>query len=120
MFRLLVIAAVLLLSLGLQAISIYTPANIENNKFAIKCPDEWGYRTLKGDNGLIGVMWPTTSTFNFTGTALFIFVQDNRVELPKVPCNINIFREKCPSADFKFSSMEDNRNYTKSIGEKYF
>ncbi|MDR3151826.1 MAG: hypothetical protein LBT67_03165 [Holosporaceae bacterium] len=120
MFKLLIIAASLLLSMDLQAVSIYTPAHTENNKFAIKCPDEWGYRTLKGDNGLIGVMWPAISTFNLTGTAVFIFVQDNRGKLPKAPCNINIFREKCPGADFKFSSAADNKNYTKSIGEKYF
>jgi hypothetical protein len=120
MFRLLIVAAALLLSLKLQAIAIYTPANTENNKFAIKCSNEWGYRTLKGDNGLIGVMWPATSTFNLTGTAVFIFVQDNRAALPKVPCNINIFREKCTGADFKFSTAAENKNYTKSIGEKYF
>jgi hypothetical protein len=40
--------------------------------------------------------------------------------MPKAPCNINIFKEKCPSAEFVFSKPGDRRDYTQSIGEKYF
>jgi hypothetical protein len=102
------------------SIPIDTPDSDERNNFVIKSPDGWGYRTFNGDNGLIGVMWPAGTTFNSTDTAVFIFLQDNSKPIPKIPCNINLFTEKCLKAKFKFATPKEEKDTTKSLGEKYF
>lgn len=111
---------IFLFSIEISAVPIETPEVDERNKFVIKCPDGWGYRTFKGENGLIGVMWPAGTTFNLTDTAVFIFVQNNKEELPKLPDNINLFTEKCPKAKFKFTDKSEEDDPTLSLGEKYF
>lgn len=108
-------------SIGMcNAIPIETPDIEERHNFVIKCPKGWGYRTFKGNNGLIGVMWPVGTTFYSTDTAVFVFLQDNSKKLPKVPCNINLFTEKCTKAKFKFLDKKSLNDKTLSLGEQYF
>ncbi|GHT97283.1 hypothetical protein FACS1894126_1040 [Alphaproteobacteria bacterium] len=120
MFRFLHIAAFsLFFALEVAAIPIDTPDHPEENIFAIKCPTGWAYRSLKGDNGLIGLVWPAESTFNATGTAVFVFLQDSKKPFPKIPCHLNIFTEKCTKAEFNFYRKKKG-DPTKSLNEKYF
>ena len=102
------------------AVPIDTPDTDERNDFVIRCPDGWGYRTFKGENGLIGVFWPKGTSFNLTDTAIFVFLQDKSKTLPKIADNINLFTEKCTKARFKFIPLEAENNPTKSLGERYF
>ncbi len=99
---------------------IETPDFDENNIFAINSPLGWGYRTFVGKNGLIGVLWPAGTSFNKTDTAVFVFLQNSNESLPSEPENINLFREKCEKADFKFASENSRNDATKSISEDYF
>jgi hypothetical protein len=99
---------------------IETPSNEERNNFMIQSPEGWGYRTFKGKNGLIAVLWPSETSFNHTDTAIFIFLQNNAEKLPDIPDNINLFTEKCPSANFKFATLKEKENETLSIAETYF
>lgn len=110
----------LLFSLDLQSIPIKTPEIPELNKFAIAIPSGWGYRTFRGDNGLIGALWPKGTTFNNCDTAVFIFAQDFTKPMPKIPENAHLFKEKCPKSGFKLAKPEDDADATKSISEKYF
>lgn len=110
----------LLLGIETFAVPIETPDYDERNDFVVRCPPGWGYRTFKGDNGLIGVFWPKRTSFNLTDTAIFIFLQNNDKERPKKADNIHLFREKCTKAQFKFATERSERNRTKSLGEKYF
>ncbi|MDR2782174.1 MAG: hypothetical protein LBB21_07050 [Holosporaceae bacterium] len=106
---------------SVRGVPIETPELDERNEFAIQSPEDWGYRTFKGKNGLIGVLWPKGTSFNSTDTAIFVFVQDSKEKLPKKPDNINLFTEKCPKAKFKFSKMtKRKRDETLSIAEEYF
>lgn len=101
--------------------TIATPDNLEHNRFAINVPTGWAYRTFKGNNGLIGVLWPKNTSFSKCDTAVFIFIQDFDEEfLPEVPENVHLFKEKCSKAEFKFALLEDDQDKTKSIEEKYF
>lgn len=101
--------------------TIATPDNLEHNRFAINVPTGWAYRTFKGENGLIGVLWPKTTSFSKCDTAVFVFIQDFDEEfLPEVPENVHLFKEKCSKAEFKFALLEDDQDKTKSIEEKYF
>lgn len=101
--------------------TIETPDNLEHNRFAIDVPTGWAYRTFKGDNGLIGVLWPKTTSFSKCETAVFVFIQDFDEEfLPEVPENVHLFEEKCSKAEFKFALLEEDQDKTKSIEEKYF
>jgi hypothetical protein len=111
--------AILLYFAGMFAVPIDTPEFDERNDFVINSPNGWGYRTFKGENGLIGVLWPAETTFNLADTVIFIFLQDENSPLPSVPCNINLFTEKCTKAKFKFAKPNDN-NPALSLGEKYF
>lgn len=99
---------------------IETPDFDERNIFAIKSPLGWGYRTFVGKNGLIGVLWPAGTSFNKTDTAVFVFVQNNNEPLPEEPDNVNLFREKCEKADFKFAPTDSSNDETQSIAENYF
>jgi hypothetical protein len=112
----------LFFALEIEAIPIDTPEvnYTGEGTFAIKCPDGWGYRTFRGDNGLIAVLWPAESTFNAAGTAIFVFMQNSGRPLPEIPCNINLFTEKCTKANFHFVSKQDINDPTKSLNEKYF
>ena len=97
---------------------IETPDFDPRNKFAIDVPAGWGYRTFSGENGLIAVLWPADTSFNLSDTVIFIFLQNSESILPDTPDNINLFKEKCGKADFKFSMTDDD--VTQSISEKYF
>jgi hypothetical protein len=112
----------LLFAFGTKAIPIDTPDNNYTGEgvFVIKCPNGWGYRTFRGDNGLIAALWPAESTFNAAGTAVFVFLQNSTKPLPKIPCNINLFTEKCTKANFHFATAQDKNDSTKSLNEKYF
>ncbi|MDR1235697.1 MAG: hypothetical protein LBJ96_01685 [Holosporaceae bacterium] len=111
-------------------VPIETPELDERNEFVIKAPEEWGYRTFVGKNGLIGVLWPRGTSFNSTDTAIFVFLQTEGVKLPKKPDNINLFTEKCQKAKFMFSTGDqkkksdadddDDDDATLSIAEEYF
>jgi hypothetical protein len=104
-------------------VPIATPEFDERNEFVIQAPEEWGYRTFNGHNGLIGALWPRGTSFNSTDTAMFIFLQDDGRKLPKRPDNINLFTEKCPKAKFKFlkpSNVKKSDDETLSIAEEYF
>ena len=57
---------------------IYTPPVDEQNKFVIDSPLGWGYKTLRGTNGLIGVLWPRGTSFNDSDTVIFVFVQNTQ------------------------------------------
>ena len=103
-----------------RAVPIETPDTDERNNFVVRAPDGWGYRTFKGNNGLIGVFWPRGTSFNRTDTVVFVFLQNSDEELPKIPDNINLFTEKCTKARFKFATPLSDDNPTKSLGEKYF
>lgn len=103
-----------------NAIPIATPDIEQRNNFVVKCPKGWGYRTFKGSNGLIGVFWPTGKSFYNTDIAAFVFLQDNTKKLPKIPCNINLFTEKCTKAQFKFLEKNRINDRTLSLGEQYF
>ncbi|MDR0678389.1 MAG: hypothetical protein LBF44_02530 [Holosporaceae bacterium] len=116
----LLFSAIICLNFWVCGIPIETPEFDERNEFVIRSPDGWGYRTFNGKNGLIGVLWPSGTSFNSTDTIVFIFIQNNNEKLPKVPANINIFNEKCPNAGFKFASLKDEENETLSIAETYF
>lgn len=102
------------------AIPIDTPDFDERNDFVIRYPQGWGYRTFKGQNGLIGVMWPSDVNFHSTELAVFIFLQDDSRPIPKIPCNINLFTEKCNKAKFMFATKSNAHDPTFSLGEKYF
>ncbi|MDR0677303.1 MAG: hypothetical protein LBF57_01330 [Holosporaceae bacterium] len=102
------------------SIPIETPEFDERNPFVINSPEGWGYRTFKGKNGLIGVLWPNNLTFNATNIAAFVFLQNTNTKLPRKPANINLFYEKCPQAKFQFSSIEKINDETLSIAERYF
>ena len=99
---------------------IETPDIPERNKFVIRVPTGWGYRTFKGDNGLIGVLWPRGTSFNKCDTAIFVFIQDFNSELPDIPANAHLYSEKCNKSQFKFSNPETDSDKTVSIEEKYF
>ncbi|MDR2068128.1 MAG: hypothetical protein LBP41_04035 [Holosporaceae bacterium] len=101
-------------------VPIETPVFDEKNELVIRSPTQWGYRTFPGKNGLIGVLWPFGTSYNSTNTAIFVFLQSEKDKKPENPDNINLFREKCPRANFKFASPEDMDDQTKSIYEKYF
>lgn len=102
------------------AVPIDTPEVDERNEFVIKCPFGWGYRTFKGHNGLIGVLWPANTSFNLTDTAVFVFLQTAYEDIPDEADNINLFTEKCPLAQFKFAEEGTENDNTLSIEEKYF
>lgn len=110
----------LLLFFETIAVPIETPDLDERNDFVVRCPSGWGYRTFRGDNGLIGVFWPRRTSFNLTDTAIFVFLQNNDKPLPQKADNIHLFRGKCTKAKFKFATERSERNPTKSLGEKYF
>jgi hypothetical protein len=99
---------------------IETPIFDEKNELLIRGPAQWGYRTFRGKNGLIGVLWPFGTSYNSTDTAIFVFLQSEKDKKPENPDNINLFREKCPRANFKFASPEDMDDQTKSVYESYF
>ena len=111
----------LLFLFGSECVPIETPEQPERSRFVIRAPSGWAYRTFKGNNGLIGVLWPKGTSFNDCDTAVFVFIQDfNEPFLPEVPENGHLFREKCPKSEFKFADAEDDQNQTLSIEEKYF
>lgn len=110
----------LLFNLELLGVPIKTPEVPELNKFAIAIPNGWGYRTFRGDNGLIGALWPKGTSFNNCDTAVFIFAQDFTKPMPEIPENAHLFKEKCPKSGFKLANSEDDADATKSISEKYF
>ena len=111
----------LLFLFGSECVPIETPEPPERSRFVIRAPSGWAYRTFKGNNGLIGVLWPKGTSFNDCDTAVFVFIQDfDEPFLPEVPENGHLFREKCPKAEFKFADSEDDQNKTLSIEEKYF
>jgi len=111
----------LLFFFGSYCVPIETPDQPERNKFVINAPDGWAYRTFKGNNGLIGVLWPKGTSFNDCDTAVFVFIQHiNEPFLPEVPENSHLFKEKCPKAEFNFTHLEDDQDATMSIEEKYF
>lgn len=111
----------LLFFFGSECIPIETPDQPERSKFVIKAPSGWAYRTFKGENGLIGALWPQGTSFNDCDTAVFVFIQNfDEVFLPEVPDNGHLFQEKCPKSEFKFADVEDDENETLSIEEKYF
>ncbi|MDR0968352.1 MAG: hypothetical protein LBL99_01805 [Holosporaceae bacterium] len=103
-----------------RGVPIATPDFDERNEFVIKDPHDWGYRTFNGKNGLIGVLWPAGTSFNSADSAIFVFLQNNKEKLPAKPCNINLFVEKCPKANFKFASSKEKNDQTLSIAEQYF
>lgn len=105
---------------GTFGIPIETPDTDERNDFVIRCPYGWGYRTFKGENGLIGVFWPKGTSFNLTDTAIFVFLRDKSKHHPTKLDNIHLFEEKCTKARFKIPKEVEDRNPTKSLGEKYF
>ncbi|MDR1375765.1 MAG: hypothetical protein LBJ45_03055 [Holosporaceae bacterium] len=111
---------ILALQKDLFSIPIETPIFDEKNELVIRSPTKWGYRTFRGKNGLIGVLWPFGTSFNSTNTVIFIFLQSEKDKKSENPDNINLFREKCPRANFKFASPNDMDDQTKSIYEKYF
>jgi hypothetical protein len=111
---------VICLNFWVCGIPIETPEFEERNKFVIRSPGGWGYRTFNGKNGLIGVLWPSGTSFNSTDTIAFVFLQNNNEKLPRKPANIKIFNEKCPRAGFKFANSKDEDNETLSIAETYF
>jgi len=111
----------LLFFFGSSCVPIETPDQPERNKFVINAPDGWAYRTFKGNNGLIGVLWPKGTSFNDCDTAVFVFIQHiDEPFLPEVPENSHLFKEKCPKAEFNFTHLEDDQDATMSIEEKYF
>lgn len=118
------IAIVLLLAnLSTFCIPIPTPDFAELNKFVIKAPSGWGYRTFKGENGLIGVLWPSNVSFNGAMTVLFVFLQTAGQPIPDPLDNINLFQEKCPKANVQFVRPEDipkKKRNTLSISDQYF
>ncbi|MDR1334604.1 MAG: hypothetical protein LBJ71_05285 [Holosporaceae bacterium] len=111
-----------LLEFSVHGVPIETPEFDERNEFVIQAPEEWGYRTFNGHNGLIGALWPRGTSFNSTDTAIFIFLQNNNEKLPPKPNNINLFTEKCPKAMFRFlkTAKEKEDDETLSIAEEYF
>ena len=111
----------LLFLFGSECVPIETPEPPERSRFVIRAPSGWAYRTFKGNNGLIGVLWPKGTSFNDCDTAVFVFIQDfNEPFLPEVPENGHLFQEKCPKSEFKFADSEDDQDKTLSIEEKYF
>ncbi len=119
--RLLYCLLTLLFCLGSGGIPIETPDQPERNKFVIRAPNGWAYRTFKGENGLIGILWPKGTSFNDCDTAVFVFIQDfDEPFLPEIPENSHLFHEKCPKSEFKFADSEDDQDETMSIEEKYF
>jgi hypothetical protein len=111
----------LLFFFGSYCIPIETPDQPERNKLVINAPAGWAYRTFKGNNGLIGVLWPKGTSFNDCDTAVFVFIQHiDEPFLPEIPENSHLFKEKCPKAEFNFAHLEDDQDATKSIEEKYF
>lgn len=103
-----------------RCLPIETPDQPERSQFVIKAPSGWAYRTFKGNNGLVGVLWPNGTSFSDCDTAVFVFIQNFDEPLPKIPDNIQIFREKCQKAKFKFADWDDDQDKTISIEEKYF
>jgi hypothetical protein len=110
---------IILSNLGVFGVPIETPEFDERNEFVIRSPEGWGYRTFRGKNGLIGVLWPAGTSFNSADTAIFVFIQNDNEKLPPLPNNINLFTEKCSKANFKFSTKKD-QDKTQSIAEEYF
>jgi hypothetical protein len=106
-------------SFNVYCVPIETPDFEESNEFIIKSPPNWGYRTFRGKNGLIGALWPYGTSFNSTDTAIFVFVQNDEEKLPAKPDNIQLFTEKCPKMNFHFWNGNDN-DETASIAEQYF
>lgn len=111
--------ALLIFSFSIYGREITTPEIEEKNKFFIHSPSDWGYRTFKGENGLIGALWPANTSFNLTETAIFVFLQTADEKLPEIADNINLFHEKCPGMDFKLFTPEKNNNIF-SLNETYF
>ncbi len=104
-----------------RCLPIETPDQPERSQFVIKAPSGWAYRTFKGNNGLVGVLWPKGTSFSNCDTAVFVFIQDsNERSLPEIPDNVHIFNEKCPKAEFKFADWKNDLDKTFSIEEKYF
>lgn len=104
-----------------RCLPIETPDQPERSRFVIRAPSGWAYRTFKGNNGLVGVLWPKGTSFSNCDTAVFVFIQDsNERSLPEIPDNVHIFNEKCPKAEFKFADWKNDQNKTISIEEKYF
>lgn len=103
-----------------SAVPIETPDVEECNEFAIQAPSNWGYRTFKGHNGLIGVLWPSKTSFNMTDTAVFVFLQKTDEEIPEELDNINLFTEKCPQAEFILATPDEEKDPTMSLAELYF
>jgi hypothetical protein len=116
----LLFSTTIFLNFWVCGIPIETPEFDERNEFVIRSPEGWGYRTFNGKNGLIGVLWPSGTSFNSTDTIAFVFVQNDNEKLPEKPANIDIFNEKCPGAGFKFAKAKDEENDTLSIAETYF
>jgi hypothetical protein len=117
----LLLSAIVFLNFQIFAVPIKTPHLEESNKFMINSPGGWGYRTFRGDNGLIGTLWPAGTSFNATDTVVFVFLQNNSKKLPKIPDNIDIFKEKCRQASFNFfQRQKKSNNATLSLSEKYF
>jgi hypothetical protein len=85
---------------------IETPEVEEWGEFAVKVPSGWGYRSLSGRNGLVGVLWPAKKSFNKSDTAIFVFLQNDGETLPKKPNNIQILVDKCPKLTFHFSTAK--------------
>lgn len=103
-----------------RCLPIETPDQPERSQFVIKAPSGWAYRTFKGNNGLVGVLWPKGTSFSDCDTAVFVFIQNFDEPLPKIPDNIQIFGEKCQKAEFKFADRKNDQDKTFSIEEKYF
>lgn len=123
MDRIFVTTALLIANLSTYCIPIPTPEVEERNEFAIRAPSGWGYRTFKGKNGLIGVLWPANVSFNMAMTVLFVFLQTADQPIPAPLDNINLFREKCPKANVRFIRSEDipeKKRDTLSISDQYF
>lgn len=119
MQKMVVLFLVLMLSVfDVNCDQIETPDFDPRNKFAIDVPSGWGYRTFSGENGLVAVLWPADTSFNRADTVAFVFVQNSDTMLPDIPDNINLFKEKCGKADFKFALTDDD--VTQSLSEKYF
>ncbi|MBQ3565538.1 MAG: hypothetical protein IJA14_05315 [Alphaproteobacteria bacterium] len=118
--RLIVLLFALILAPEMLGTPIYTPEYDERNDLVIKAPQGWGYRTFKGENGLIGALWPKGTSFNSADTAVFVFAQHYDQIMPKIPENAYLFTEKCPLSKFKFADPRDEEDRTLSIEERYF
>lgn len=128
MWQSIVLSLMMLVFVSTFGVPIETPEVEERNEFVIQAPSGWGYRTFKGKNGLIGVLWPEHVSFNMTDTAIFVFLETAGISANFPLDNLNLFEEKCPQASFVFPdidqslSSEEKEKYTDtlSLGEKYF